>query len=90
MRKDWRDELADKGLEYKEGFQIKKIRRPRKDAPEWASSLKAIENHLFLPQRRRVRITYLFWVVGLNAREVAGETGETVRAVERVLDRLRR
>jgi len=62
-----------KGSWIPEGFQVKKIRRPRKDIPLWANNDKKLKLRIFKSAMRRYRIAYLYWRVGMNAREISLE-----------------
>lgn len=62
-----------KGNWIPEGFQVKKVRRPRKNIPVWANSDKKLKMRVFRRAMRRYRIAYLYWRVGMSAREVADE-----------------
>jgi hypothetical protein len=73
-----------------DGFQIRKIRRPVKDVPEWANSQFGIVCRVLGPAGiRNLRIAYLYWRVGWNAREIAEELGMTGNAVKQVLQKLK-
>lgn len=71
-----------------DGFQVRKIRRPRKDCPEWVANEESFRRALFLPAIRRYRIAYLYWRCGWSAREVAEELGITTNAVEQAVKKL--
>lgn len=79
-----------KGDWIPEGFQVKKVRRPRKNIPLWANSDKKLKMRIFSPAMRRYRIAYLYWRVGMSAREVADDVGATINAVECVIKELKR
>jgi hypothetical protein len=79
-----------KGDWIPDGFQVRKVRRPKKNVPTWANSDKKLKMRIFGPAMRRYRIAYLYWRVGMSAREVADELRTTEDAVEQVLTRLRR
>lgn len=72
------------------GYQIRRARRPERTAPAWARSHAAIGAKLLAAATRRARVAYLFWCVGLTAKETAAELAMSTKAVERILDRLRR
>jgi len=76
------------GVRYREGYQIKRIRRPPKKIPKWAGSLKSIEKHMIKQARRRIRAAYLYYCLGLNASEVAAEMNTTERSIESIIYRL--
>ncbi len=75
-----------------EGFQVNKARRPRKDIPEWASSIKRIEIKILRPAaiaaRRRCQIAYLYWNLGWTAREVGQAVKMKVERVKYVIRQL--
>lgn len=71
-----------------QGVQIKRIRRPRKPLPVWANDDHSLRLHILGPALRRYRIAYLYWRVGMSAREVADEIETTVKAVENVVHKL--
>ena len=73
-----------------DGFQVKTIRRPRKDIPEWANNDEKLRRRIFGPALRRYRIAYLYWRCGWNAREVAEELNISLTAVESTIKKLRR
>lgn len=77
-----------KGDWIPEGFQIRKIRRPRKNIPDWANNDKALKMRIFGPAMRRYRIAYLYWRVGMSAREVAEELKISRKQVEKVVYQL--
>lgn len=67
-----------------EGFEVTKIRRPRKDAPDWVMSRGALRS-LVIKEFRRVRVAYLFWRCGWSEREVAEETGIGIFDVRNII-----
>lgn len=76
-----------------EGFQIKKIRRPRKNIPWWANNDKKLRTKVFHTRGNALRnytIAHLYWRCGWNAREVASQLNLSQGAVEQILSRLRR
>jgi hypothetical protein len=73
-----------------DGFQIRRIRRPRKNVPPWANDMKSLRKRVLGRAMVRLKIAYLYWRIGLNAREVAAELGITRRAVTETLARLKR
>ena len=73
-----------------DGFQLKKIRRPRKDAPSWATSQLEIARTILRPALRRCWIAYLYWCVGWSAAEVAFEMGLSENAVRAAIKRLKK
>jgi hypothetical protein len=87
--------LDDSSQEFKgdwipDGFQVRKIRRPRKNVPTWANSDKKLKMRIFGPAMRRYRIAYLYWRVGMSAREVAEEVDTTTKNIYRILSDLRK
>lgn len=85
--------MAEVPVEFRkwvpDGFQTAKIRRPRKNVPEWANSDMALRWRIFGPALRRYRIAYLYWRCGWNAREVAEEMRMAKNAVEVIISRLK-
>ncbi len=73
-----------------EGFQVKRQRRPRKHIPEWAMDDRSLRLAILFPALRRYRIAYLYWHLGLSAKEVAEEIGITQGSVESVIHNLTR
>lgn len=71
-----------------DGFQVKKVRRPRKRVPWWANSDTLLADYIFEGSRRRYKVAYLYWRVGFNAREVAEELEMTQTQVESIICRL--
>jgi hypothetical protein len=70
------------------GFQTKRARRPRKEVPMWANSDSALKKRILGRALRRYWIAYLYWRVGLTAREVAEELGIKISAVKSVIYKL--
>lgn len=68
-----------------EGFQVKKVRRPRKNVPEWANNDYQLRWRIFSGPIRRYRIAYLYWRCGWNAREIAEEVGVRPANVKRTI-----
>ena len=52
-----------------DGYQVPKVRRPRKNIPQWAINHDALRSRIVGPAMRRYRIAYLYWGCGWNARE---------------------
>jgi len=71
------------------GFQVEKIRRPRKEVPAWAHSDAELRKTIIGPALRRYRIAYLYWRCGWNSREVAEELDISRSAVEQVIHNLK-
>lgn len=88
--------LDTSGSEFKtewvpSGFQLKKIRRPRKDdPPSWATSHLEIARTILGPALKRCRIAYLYWCVGWSAAEVAFEMGLSENDVRVAIKRLKK
>ena len=78
-----------KGNWIPDGFQVRKIRRPRKNVPIWANSDKKLKMRIFGSAMRRYRIAYLYWRVGMSAREVSEEVGGTVNAIKLIIRNLK-
>ena len=72
------------------GFQVHRARRPSRTSPAWARSHDEIGRKLLAAATRRARVAYLFWCVGLTAKETAAELSMSTKAVECVLQRLRK
>jgi hypothetical protein len=79
-----------------EGFQMKKLRRPYRQCPDWAASDRqlrfVLRSH---PQAkaffaRWLAISYLYFRLNFSASEVAAELNMTGKAVERVVSQLRK
>lgn len=87
--------LDQSGKEFKSdwipsGFQIKKIRRPRKNTPAWANKDSSLVARALSPRSvRRIRTAYLYWRCNWNAREIAEELKTTVKAVELMIYKMR-
>jgi hypothetical protein len=79
-----------KGNWIPDGFQVRKIRRPRKNVPTWANSDKKLKMRIFGPAMRRYRIAYLYWRVGMSAREVSEEVGGSLDSINNVIKYLKR
>lgn len=74
-----------------EGFQIRKIRRPRKNTPKWAQSHTALAMHILGKKGLlRLRIAYLYWMADLNAREIAETLNKSEEYIRNVIKKLRR
>ncbi len=71
-----------------EGFQIRKPRHPRKHIPQWALDDHSLRMTIIFPALRRYRIAYLYWHLGLSAREVAQEIGISRSSVDNVIHKL--
>jgi hypothetical protein len=71
-----------------EGFQIRKIRRPRKEVPYWANSDTRLRFRIFKAPLRRYRIAYLYWRCGWSAREISEELKMKKWNVESVIKQL--
>lgn len=71
-----------------EGVQIKKVRRPRKRPPAWVFNVRKLRKRIFRPALRRYRIAYLYWHVGLNAREIAETMKMKKKNVEAVIHKI--
>ena len=72
------------------GVQIRRIRRPRKMIPDWARSETQMRVHILAPALRRYRIAYLYYMVGMSARETAEELQTTANAVMHVIRKVNR
>jgi hypothetical protein len=73
-----------------DGFQIHRIRRPRKNVPPWANSNKTLKERILGKALQRYEIAYLYWRVGWNAREVAAKMKVSRRVVTETIARLKR
>lgn len=72
------------------GFQIKKIRRPRKTIPSWANKDSTLIARALGPQViRRIRVSYLYWRCNWNTREIAEELSTTVNAVKCLIKKMK-
>jgi len=73
-----------------DGFQITKIRRPKKNAPKWARSQSGIAMRVLGKRgQMRLRVAYLYWMVGLNAREIAGILNKSKKDIYNIIYTLR-
>ncbi len=97
------DELAqimDPDLFVEGGFQIKKLRRPEREAPAWVfdtEKLRMLVRRLRSDKRgihkgftveRAIYVAYLYYRCRLSAREIAGCIGTTQETVEGVIKRV--
>jgi hypothetical protein len=90
---DRKSELAEirKLFGTTDGVQVQRIRRPQKQRrPPWAWNEKDLRKQLIGPALRRYRIAYMYWLVGMNAREIAEEMKTTTNAIECVIHKLNR
>jgi hypothetical protein len=66
-----------------------KLTNARKNRPSWAIKPSTILNHVCGDREvRQSTIAILYWCNNQSAQEIADELGETLKAVEMVLDRL--
>ena len=73
-----------------EGFQIGKVRRPKKDVPPWARSVRTLLPHVVGPRlMRRLMIAQSYYIDGHTAAQIAQELGIKQKAVEAVIYELR-
>jgi hypothetical protein len=76
-----------------EGFQIEKVRRPRKKTvPAWAKSEHKLRKKLFSTRGnilRNYEIARLYYLCNWTAREVSEQLKTTQNAVKKVLKRLK-
>ena len=79
-----------KGEWIPEGFQVQKVRRPRKKIPKWAASQSGIVMHI-LGKRGciRLRVAYLYWMMGLNHREIAETLNKSRKFIRNTIYNLR-
>lgn len=86
--------LDDSSKEFKgdwipDGFQIKKVRRPKKKVPKWARSQSGIAAHVLGKKGLiKLRIAYLYWMAGLSAREIAESIKKSEKHIRLVIYRL--
>jgi hypothetical protein len=50
-----------------DGFQIRRVRRPRKNVPSWANDMKSLRKRVLGRAMVRLKIAYLYWRIGLSA-----------------------
>lgn len=86
--------LDDSSQEFKgdwipDGFQIKKVRRPKKKTPKWATSQATLAMHVLGREGRlRLRVAYLYWMAGLSAREIAESIKKPRKTIYNILYKL--
>lgn len=71
-----------------EGFQITKIRRPRKDAPAWIMDVRKLRQAL-IREFQKYRVGYLYWRCGWSSQEIADEIEISISDVKKTVQRLR-
>ena len=78
-----------KGNWIPEGFQVRKVRRPRKQTPKWARSQSGIAMRVLGKKGRlRLRVAYLYWMAGMNYREIAETSGKSKKCISNIINYL--
>jgi len=86
-----RSALDLKGPWLPTGFQVTKVRHPRKRVPRWAGSASSLALYVLGTEGRfRFKVAYLYWIVGMSAREIAESTKKSQKSIRNILYKLLR